>query len=110
MSKSGMDVLLSQQGKSLAPGEQLRLVLVKGKSGITCQDPVHSKAPPESFPLLAKFPESVVKPDFTTPQWGKARLYQQDTPKAQVRTVCEDQVDWSVSLCVHSTKLPFFCI
>jgi hypothetical protein len=82
--KSSIDVLLSQRGKSIKPGEQIRFTLVKGKSGIVCGDPVQSNAPPETFPLLAKFPESVVKPDFSSSSWNKARLYQQDAPKVQV--------------------------
>ena len=83
--KSGIDMLLAQRGKSVAPGETVRFQLIKGKSGIVSADPVHSKAPSETFPLVAKFPESVVKPDFTKAPWNKARLYQQDAPKVQVR-------------------------
>lgn len=86
--KSGIDVLLSQRGKSIKPGEEIRFTLVKGKSGIICVDPVQSKAPPETFPLVAKFPESVVKPDFSSHQWSKARLYQQDAPKVKVSCPC----------------------
>lgn len=78
-SKSGIDTLLTQKGKALKPGQQLRLTLVKGPSGIVVADPVSAKAPPETFPLVAKFPESVVKPDMKR----RLRLYQQDVPKAQ---------------------------
>ena len=81
--KSGMDTLLTQHGKSLNVGDQVRFVLVKGPSNIIQADPVNPKAASETFPLIAKFPESVVKPNFEK-EWSKARLYQQDTPKAQV--------------------------
>jgi hypothetical protein len=83
--KSGMDALLSQRGKAIAPGETVTFTLVKGPSGIVLKDPVNPKAPTATFPLIAKFPESVPKPDFTKPPFSKSRLYQQDTPKVKVR-------------------------
>jgi len=82
--KSGIDLLLSQHGKTIQPGQQVTFTLIKGKSGVVAVNPVNSKAPPETFPLVAKFPESVPKPNFTN---GKAHLYQQDAPKVQVRLV-----------------------
>lgn len=74
--------------------------MVKGPDGRTDPnvgrvDPVHPSAPKEAaFPLVARFSESVVTPDFVgssggggmllpTPPWGTARLYQQDVPKAE---------------------------
>lgn len=83
--KSGIDLLLSQRGKAIAPGETVTFTLVKGSSGIQLKDPVNPKAPTAVFPLIAKFPESVPKPDFTKPPFLKSRLYQQDAPKIKVR-------------------------
>jgi hypothetical protein len=88
--KSGMDALLSQRGKAIAPGETVTFTLVKGPSGIVLKDPVNPKAPTATFPLIAKFPESVPKPDFTKPPFSKSRLYQQDTPKVKDDSDDED--------------------
>jgi len=83
-----MDILLQRKGKALQTGQKISFQLIKGPSinrnGVA--DPVHRSAPQEFFPLVAKFPESVVKPDFNQPNWKTARLYQQDVPKAQVCT------------------------
>jgi hypothetical protein len=107
--KSGIDVLLSQRGKSIKPGEEIRFTLVKGKSGSMCADPVQSKAPPETFPLMAKFPESVVKPDFSSHQWSKARLYQQDAPKVKVSVCMNIYVcDYDSVKSLHQTSLLLF--
>ena len=84
--KHGVDTLLTLHGKRLKIGEEIRFVLVKGGGGSsqTAQaDPVNPKAPPETFPLVAKFPESVVRPDFSSAPWKTARFYQQDAPKAE---------------------------
>ena len=82
-----MDILLQRHGKHLQTGQQISFRLVKGPSinrdGVP--DPVNPSAPTQCFPLVAKFPESVVKPNFDTKIWQEARLYQQDVPKAQVR-------------------------
>ena len=79
--KRGVDVLLTARGKNLAPQETVTFRLVKGPSVQTTADPVDPKAVPEPFPLVAKFPESVVKPEFTLDPWNQGRLYQQDIPK-----------------------------
>ena len=100
----GVDTLLTVAGKQIGPGQEVRFVLVKGPGptntiaavaaggegyNATYQqhqgqpDPVNPKAPYEHFPLVAKFPESVVTPDLNRPPWNEARLYQQDTPKIQ---------------------------
>eukprot|EP00531_Pseudo-nitzschia_arenysensis_P014590 CAMPEP_0116126612 /NCGR_PEP_ID=MMETSP0329-20121206/6421_1 /TAXON_ID=697910 /ORGANISM="Pseudo-nitzschia arenysensis, Strain B593" /LENGTH=629 /DNA_ID=CAMNT_0003620699 /DNA_START=199 /DNA_END=2085 /DNA_ORIENTATION=+ len=81
----GMDTLLTTHGKALQSGQEVRFVLVKGPSSsrTLSADPVNEKAPKEAFPLVAKFPESVVTPDFTNKPWNAARFYQRDTPKAQ---------------------------
>lgn len=81
--KRGIDTLLTLHGKSLRIGEEIRFVLVKGPTAPLAADPVNKKAPKEAFPLIAKFGESVVKPDLERLPWKTARLYQQDIPKAQ---------------------------
>lgn len=83
MSKRGIDTLLNTHGKSIPTGQEIRFTLVKGPNFPLAPDPVNSKAPKEQFPLIAKFGESVVKPNFQQPPWSTARLYQQDVPKAQ---------------------------
>ena len=82
--KTGIDLLLSQRGKNIKPGETVTFTLVKGASNIVQADPVDKKAPLETFPLIAKFPESIPKPDFTGKEYQYSRLYQQDAPKAKV--------------------------
>jgi hypothetical protein len=81
----GVDTLLTTHGKGLKSGEEIRFVLVKGPSSsrTLTNDPVNPKAPKEAFPLVAKFSESVVTPQFDKTPWNKARLYQRDAPKAQ---------------------------
>ena len=83
MSKRGLDLLLTTNGKNLQTGQEIRFTLVKGPSHDLAPDPVNPSAPKEQFPLIAKFPESVVKPVFTQSPWNQGRLYQQDIPKAQ---------------------------
>jgi hypothetical protein len=82
-SGTGVDALLTEQGKQLQTGQEIRFVLVKGPTRLPASDPVNPKAPKENFPLIAKFSESVVKPEFGNQQWKTARLYQQDIPKAE---------------------------
>jgi hypothetical protein len=78
----GIDALLMSHGKALAVGQEIRFALVKGPSGLETHDICNPKAPPEAFPVVAKFPESVVKPNF-----GKfKRFYQQDIPSQKVRS------------------------
>lgn len=78
----GVDSLVSTYGKELKTGEEIRFTLVKGPDRVALADPVQKKAPLQDFPLIAKFSESVVKPDFSEHKWQTARLYQQDIPKA----------------------------
>ncbi|GKY91083.1 hypothetical protein MPSEU_000081100 [Mayamaea pseudoterrestris] len=80
--KYGVDSLLQTLGKALPVGGSIRLRLVKGPNNILTVDPVDAKAPKQAFPLIAKFPESVVPPAFTKEPWKSGRLYQQDVPKA----------------------------
>jgi len=81
--KRGVDALLQRLGRDLPSGGRVRIRLVKGPDGTVSSDPVDAKAPKEAFPLVAKFPESVVKPDFAAPssKHATARFYQQDVPK-----------------------------
>jgi hypothetical protein len=79
--KRGVDALLTSSGKNLTPGDSVSFRLVKGLAGTISADPVDPMAPKQAFPLLAKFPKSVVKPDFTRKPWSEGRLYQQDVPK-----------------------------
>jgi len=87
--RHGLDSLLQKKGKSLSVGQKISFTLVKGPAinRDANSDPVNPNAPKEYFPLIAKFPESVVRPNFANAQgpWhSNARLYQQDVPKAQV--------------------------
>lgn len=79
-SKRGIDSVLQSRGKSLQSGERLRFRLVKGPGTALTADPVDPKAPRQEFPLVAKFPESVMRPDFRG-KHATARMYQQDVPK-----------------------------
>ena len=80
---TGVDTLLTAHGKRLKTGEEIRFTLVKGPSHGPIPDPVNVKAPHQQFPLIAKFPVSVVKPDLNKAPWNTARLFQQDAPKAE---------------------------
>lgn len=75
--------MLTQRGKTLQTGQTIRFRLIKGPSQTLTADPVDPKAPKEAFPLIAKFTESVVRPDFTQKPWKDGRLYQQDVPKPE---------------------------
>jgi len=79
--KPGVDAALSDQGKGLAVGQSVRFRLIKGPSVTTSGDPVDSKAPWTYFPLIAKFGESVQRPDFTKKPWQTGRFYEQEVPK-----------------------------
>lgn len=97
-----LDSILSQYAKSMKPGETIRIPLYKVKSSTTSIDPFmqarlsksasgDSTAAPrsavrnitESFPKVAKFIETVQKPDFQG-AFQNGRLYQEDIPKVQV--------------------------
>lgn len=64
--------------------------LVRGPNLPPSADPVDPKAPLQAFPLIAKFPESVVKPDFHK---MNGRLYQQDVPKPAEDSDEEEKTD-----------------
>jgi hypothetical protein len=97
-SRQGIDILLQKKGKSLQTGQKISFQLVKGPSinREAIPDPVNPAAPKEYFPLIAKFPESVVRPDFSKAPWTDARLYQQDVPKAQVRKQSQHDYDYDI--------------
>jgi hypothetical protein len=88
--RGGVDALLTSRGKDLGPGESASFRLVKGPGGTVSADPVDPGAPRQAFPLIAKFSESVVRPDFTRKPWSDGRLYQQDVPKAADDSEDED--------------------
>jgi hypothetical protein len=79
----GVDTLLTRHGRALGTGEEARFLLVKGPDGAVRADPVNPAAPRETFPLVGKFSESVVRPDFHRATWRTARLFQQDIPRAE---------------------------
>lgn len=79
----GVDTLLTKHGRSIGTGEEVRFLLVKGPDRAIRADPVNPSAPKEAFPLVGKFSESVVRPDFHSVTWRTARLFQQDVPKAE---------------------------
>jgi hypothetical protein len=105
-----MDALLTNQGKSLRVGQQLRITLIKGSGMIECKDPIQPLAPPEYFPLVAKFSESVVKPDFRKFK----RFYQQDIPSQKVYYLSNNSSGINLSRIVgisailHSFSLHFY--
>jgi hypothetical protein len=78
--KNGVDTVLAAFGKQLQPGQSVSFRLVKSHKALFQQaDPVNTKnAPPSDFPLIAKFPESVVRPDLTRLPWMTGRFYEQD--------------------------------
>ena len=88
---STVDAILSHYAKSLKPGETIRIPLYKGKSTTTSSDPLmerttadaNKKKLEEKFPKMAKFIETVEKPDFLH-TLRNARLYQDYKPKAHV--------------------------
>jgi hypothetical protein len=88
--KRGVDSLLTTAGKSLSVGETCSFRLIKGPPTQSTKDPVDPKAPPQIFPVVAKFPESVVRPDFSCKPWQDGRLYQQDIPKPAADSDEED--------------------
>mmetsp|Transcript_54150 Transcript_54150/g.60547 ORF Transcript_54150/g.60547 Transcript_54150/m.60547 type:complete len:650 (-) Transcript_54150:56-2005(-) len=83
-SGTGIDALLTAQGRGLTSGQEIRFVLVKGPSSsrTLTSDPVNPSAPKIAFPIVAKFSESVITPKFSEQPWSGARLYQRDVPKA----------------------------
>lgn len=105
-----VDEILSHYAKTLQPGESIQIPLIKGKSTTTSIDPriqsrihasssnggtvgstadagggttVASRAVQEKFPKIAKFIETVEKPDFQK-YFQNGRFYQEEIPQAQV--------------------------
>lgn len=78
--RPGVDALLQSRGKTLKIGQEVRFRLVKGPTGVRTADPINATAPIEDFPVIAKFAESVVKPDFNVFK----RFYQTGIPSQKV--------------------------
>jgi hypothetical protein len=86
-----MDTLITEQVKRLQQrastgnGIVTSFRLVKGPARVTTADPVDAEALSQEFPLVAKFPVSVVPPQLAVTSnkssHAKRRLYQQDIPK-----------------------------
>jgi hypothetical protein len=114
-----IDALLSYHAKGLKPGESISIPLYKGPGTTTSMDPIKATRiskgaaakqpdgtangtagtgasstvrpiPIERFPKMAKFIETVKKPDFTQ----DLRLYQEDIPKAKVRRTVKNSLSW----------------
>ena len=109
-----IDAILSHYAKGLKPGESISIPLYKGPGTTTSVDPIKatrmskgtSKSQPhadgpsngassttrpvpiEQFPKMAKFIETVKKPDFKQDM----RLYQEDIPKAKVRKAAKNSL------------------
>ena len=91
--KRGVDALLTQSAKQAASSNSISFRLIKGPVTTATADPVDIQAPHQTFPLMAKFPESVQKPNFTALPWQQGRLYQQDIPKPVDDSDDEDEQD-----------------
>jgi len=77
-----IDKLINTQAKSLKPGESIEFKLVKGSITESCmnlseKDSSSSKDRTLKFPLIAKFGESVMKPNFSRAR----RMHEEDIPK-----------------------------
>ena len=92
---TSIDTILSRHARSMKPGETLTLTLVKGpKSQST--DPLLARAAAAKkmpnpnqmfaldFPRVAKFVETVDRPDFAG-KFKEGRLIEEDVPEVKVR-------------------------
>ena len=92
---TSIDTILSRHARSMKPGEILTLTLVKGpKSQST--DPLLARAAAAKkmpnpnqmfaldFPRVAKFVETVDRPDFAG-KFKEGRLIEEDVPEVKVR-------------------------
>ena len=116
---TSIDTILSRHARSMKPGETLTLTLVKGpKSQST--DPLLARAAAAKkmpnpnqmfaldFPRVAKFVETVDRPDFAG-KFKEGRLIEEDVPEVKVRAylLCVACV-WHVAragLLVHAVLL-----
>ena len=82
----GIDTLLAKYARHLPPGGTVSVRLIKGPS-TTSVDPIaarrNSNAVPLEFPRVAKFTESIGRPDFGG-RLRDGRMYEEDVPKAKV--------------------------
>ncbi|KAL3790021.1 hypothetical protein HJC23_011377 [Cyclotella cryptica] len=92
--QAGIDALLAKYARTLPPGGTVTVTLVKGPSSSSV-DPIAARraasneqqrrhAPPVelTFPRVAKFPETITKPDFGG-RLRDGRMYEEDVPKAK---------------------------
>ena len=87
-----IEKILNDYGKKLNPGDSISFTLVKGKETSTSVDPLLARRTNKGntnnnskyelkFPRVAKFAETVTKPDFEK-EWKDGRWYEEDIPKA----------------------------
>lgn len=98
---SSINAILTQRGKNLQPGQTITFTLVKGGTTSSSDPILQSKTPNASnndnnslnqkFPCIAKFGESVVKPNFSTPNhFRDGRMFEENKPKARDDSDDED--------------------
>jgi hypothetical protein len=90
-----IDTILSRHARSMKPGETLTLTLVKGPQSKSA-DPLLARAAAAKklpnpnqmfaldFPRVAKFVETVDRPDFAG-KFREGRLIEEDVPEVKVR-------------------------
>lgn len=86
-----IDAILSRHAKHLQPGQTITLTLVKGPTSKST-DPLLARAAAAKkqtatsleFPRVAKFVETVQKPDFKG-KFAEGRLFEEDVPEVKVR-------------------------
>ena len=93
----GIDTLLAKYARHLPPGGTVSVRLIKGPSSSSV-DPIaarrnNANAVSLDFPRIAKFTESVTRPDFIGGKLGEGRMYEEDVPKAKV------SLFWYISDC-----------
>ena len=93
-----IEKILNDYGKKLNPGDSISFTLVKGKETSTSVDPILARRTNKgntnnnnnnsssnkyelAFPRVAKFAETVTKPEFEK-EWKDGRWYEEDIPKA----------------------------
>jgi len=81
---SSINAILTRLGKNIAPGETITFTLVKGPS-TTSSDPINTtdkRTPALSFPRMAKFIDTVIKPDFSN-KFHNGRLFEENVPTVE---------------------------
>ena len=87
---TSIDKLLNDKAKQLKPGESITIPIIKGSTTHSSLDEILNQTETKAlqFPRIAKFGESVVKPNFESDLNGglhNVTLYEQDIPKIKVR-------------------------